>query len=105
MLNKMGYKWTPNGVAFSCSNARVNHDELRIMFGFLVPSYSPDTCLSTAWSHFPEGKNVTAVRSSDLNHKQTAPSDLFTDTLTIKLLTHSTIRQSQNNLITGLDRP
>jgi len=39
----MGYKWSLNGVAFSCSNARVNHNELRIMFGFLVPSYSPDT--------------------------------------------------------------
>ncbi len=40
-VNKMGYIQTLNGVAFSCSNARVNHDELRIMFGFLVPSYSP----------------------------------------------------------------
>ena len=45
-VNKIGYKWTLNGVAFSCSNARVNHNELRIMFGFLVPSYSPVTCLS-----------------------------------------------------------
>jgi len=45
-VNKMGYKWTLNGVAFSCSNARVNHNELRIMFGFLMPIYSPDTYLS-----------------------------------------------------------
>jgi len=40
-----------------------------------------------------QGKHVTALRSSDLNHKQTVtPSDLFTDTLTIKLLKHKTIR-------------
>jgi len=39
-----------------------------------------------------QGKQVTAVSSSDLNRKQTTPSVLFTDTLTIKLLTHSTIR-------------
>ena len=50
------------------------------MFGFLVPSYSPDTS--------QQDKHVTAL-SSDLQHKQmTTPSDLFTDTLTIKLLTH-----------------
>ena len=49
-----------------------------------------------------QGKHVTAVRSSDLNHKQTAPSDLFTDTLTIKLLTHTIrylILQSRVNQI------
>ena len=40
-----------------------------------------------------QGKRVTAVRTSDLNHKQTVtPSDLFTDTLTDKLLTRKTIR-------------
>ena len=40
-----------------------------------------------------QGKHVTAVRSSDLNHKQTVtPSDLVTDTLTIKILAHTTIR-------------
>ena len=44
-VSKTGYKWTLNGIAFSCSNARVNHNELRIMFGFLVPSYSPDTSI------------------------------------------------------------
>ena len=44
-VNKMGYKWTLNGVLFSCSNAMVNHNELRIIFGFLLPNYSPDTRL------------------------------------------------------------
>jgi len=47
-VNEMGYKWTIIGVAFSCSNTRVNHNELRIMSGFLVPSYIPDTCLSNS---------------------------------------------------------
>jgi len=71
-VNKMGYKWNLNGVAFSCSNARVNHNELRIMFGILVPSYTPDTHLSNCTvSHHSRANNVTAVRSSDLNHKQT----------------------------------
>jgi len=89
-VNKMGYKWTLNGVAFSSSNARVNHNELRIMFSFLVPTYIPDTRLSNCTvSHPSRGKHVTAVRSSDLNHKQTMTPDLFTDTLT--LLTHKTI--------------
>jgi len=42
---------------------------------------------------FQQSKCVTAVRSSDLNHKQTiTPSDLFTDTLTFRLLMHTTIR-------------
>jgi len=63
------------------------------MFGFLVPSYSPDTSIKLRGVASQLGKHVTAVRSSDLNHKQTLkPSDLFTDTLTIKLLTHTTIR-------------
>ena len=66
-VHKTGYKWALNGVAFSCSNAWLNHNELRIMFSFLVPSYSPDTI---AQSH-PSRENVTAVRSSDLNHQQT----------------------------------
>jgi len=51
----MGYKWSLNGVAFSCSNARVNHNELRIMFGFLVLSYIPDTH-QTARCHIPAGQ-------------------------------------------------
>jgi hypothetical protein len=51
-----------------------------------------------------QGTHITAVRSSDLNLKQMTPSDVFKDTLTIKLLTHSIIRQRQNNPITGLDR-
>ena len=38
------------------------------------------------------GKHVTAVRSSDLNHKLMTPSGLFADTPTIKLLTHTRIR-------------
>jgi len=29
-----------------------------------------------------QGTHITAVRSSDLNHKQKTPSDLFKDTLT-----------------------
>ena len=70
----MGYKWTLNGVAFSCSNARVNHHELRIVFGFPVPSYSPDTSIRLHGVTFQQGKHVTAVRSSDLNHKQTMTS-------------------------------
>ena len=69
--HKMGYKWALNGVAFSCSNSRVNHNELRIMFGFLVPSYSPDTCLSNCMVSSQQGEHVTTVRSSDLNHKLT----------------------------------
>jgi len=64
-INKLGCKWTLNGVAFSCSSTRVNHNELRIMFGFLVPSYSPDTCLSNCTVSHPSRTNVTAV-SSDL---------------------------------------
>ena len=51
----MGYL---NGVTFSCSNARVNHNELRIMFGFFVPSYSPDTCLSNCMVSHPSRTNV-----------------------------------------------
>jgi len=54
------------------------------MFGFLVPSYSPDTCISNCTSQ--QGKHITVLRSSDLNCKQMTTSDLFTDTLTIKLL-------------------
>ena len=42
---------------------------------------------------YPSRANITAVKCSDLNHKQTMiPSDLFTDILTNKLLTHTTIR-------------
>ena len=61
------------------------------MSGFLVPSYMPDTSLSNSMvSHPSRANTLTAVRSSDLNHKQTMTlSDLFTDTLTIKLLTHT----------------
>ena len=79
----MGYKWSLNGVAFSCSNARVNHTELRIMFGFLV-TFLTHIKLHGVTSQ--QGKQVTAVRSSDLNHKQTMTPDLVTNTLTIKLL-------------------
>ena len=63
------------------------------MFGFLVPSYSPDTSTKLHGVTSQQDKHVTAVRSSDLNQEQTmAHSDLFTDTLTIKLLLHTTIR-------------
>ena len=55
-----------------------------IMFGFLVPSYSPDACLSNCKSQ--QGKHITALRSSDLNCKQMTPSDLFTHTLTNYLM-------------------
>jgi len=58
-VNKTGYKWSLNGVAFSCSNARVNQNELRIMFGFLVPSYSPDTCLSNCMVSHPSRANTS----------------------------------------------
>ena len=58
-VNEMGYRWTVNGVAFSCSNARVNHNELRIMSGFLVPSYIPDTCLSNNMVSHHSGANMS----------------------------------------------
>jgi len=90
-VNKLGCKWTLNGVAFSCSSTRVTHNELRIMFGFPVPSYSPDTSIKVHSVTSQQGKHVTAVSSADLNHKQTTPSDSFIDTPTIKLLTHTTI--------------
>ena len=76
-VNKLGYKWTLNGVAFSCSSARVNHNELRIMFGFLVPSYSPDTSIKLHGVTSQQGKHLTGVSSSDLNHKQTTTPDFF----------------------------
>jgi len=59
MVNKMGYKWTLNIVAFLCCNARVNHSELRIMFGFLVPSYSPDIYLSNCTVSHPSRANMS----------------------------------------------
>jgi len=58
-VNKMGYKWTLNDVAFSCSKVRVNHNELRIMFGFLVLSYSPHTCLSNCTVSHPRRANMS----------------------------------------------
>jgi len=59
------------------------------MFSFPVPSYIPDTCLSNC-TVLHSSKQATAVRSSDLNHKQmTTPSDLFTDTLTDNQTTHT----------------
>jgi len=58
------------------------------MSRFLVPSYSPDTSIELDSVTCQQGKHVTAVRSSDLNHKHTVTPDLFTDTLTIKLLIH-----------------
>jgi len=59
------------------------------MSGFLVPSYSPDMSIKLDRATCQQGKHVTAVRSSDLNHKQTVTPDLFTDTPTIKLLIHT----------------
>ena len=79
-VNKMGYKLTLNDVAFSGSNAWVNHNELRIMFGFLVPSYSPDMSIKLHGVTSKQGKHVISVRNSHINHKQTTPSDLFTQT-------------------------
>ena len=58
-VNKIGYKWMLSGVAFSCSNVRVNHDKLRIMFGFHVPSYSPDTCLLKCAVSHPSRANMS----------------------------------------------
>ena len=55
----MGYKWTLNGGAFSCTNTRVNHNELRFMFGFLVPTYSSDTCLSNCMVSHPSRANMS----------------------------------------------
>ena len=59
----MGYKWKLNGVAFSCSNARVNHNELRIMFGSLVPSYSTDTYLPNCTVSHPSRANMSLLIS------------------------------------------
>ena len=70
----MGYKWSLNGVAFSCSNARVNHNELRIMFGLLVPSYSPDT-YQTARCHIPAGQ--TSHCREKLRSQPQADNDTF----------------------------
>ena len=70
---KLGYKWTLNGVAFSCSSARVNHNELRIMFGFLVPSYSSDTSIKLHGVTSQQDRHLTTVSSSDINHQQTPP--------------------------------
>ena len=61
------------------------------------------THLSNYTVSHPNRANISL--QSDLNHKHMIPSDLFTDTLKIKLLTHLTIRQRQNNPTTGLDRP
>jgi len=40
------------------------------MSGFLVPSYSPDMSMKRDGVTCQQGKHVTAVRSSDLIHKQ-----------------------------------
>jgi hypothetical protein len=58
-VNEMGCKWTLNGFVFSCSNARVNHNELKMMSGFLMPSYSPDTMLSNCMVSHPSGANMS----------------------------------------------
>ena len=93
-VNKMGCKLTLNGVAFSCSNATVNHDELRIMFCFLVPNNSPDTCLSNCTVSHPSRVNLSLQWEAQISttSKMTSPSDMLTDTLKIKLLTHTTKR-------------
>ena len=54
-INKMGYKWTLNGVAFSCND----HNELRIMFGYLVPSYTPDIRLSNCMVLHPSKAKIS----------------------------------------------
>jgi len=38
---------------------KVNHNELRIIFGFLVPSYSPDTCLSNCMVSHPSRAHIS----------------------------------------------
>ena len=60
----------PNGVAISCSNARVNHNELRIMFGFLVTSYSFDTRLSNCTVSHHSRANITAVTQNSTTSRQ-----------------------------------
>ena len=66
-----------------------------MIYKLCLISFCPVTVLTyvyqTAQCYIPAGKHVTAVRTSDLDHKQMTP-DLFTDTLTIKLLTHTTNR-------------
>ena len=60
-VNRMGQKkLTLNGVTFSCSNARVNHNELRTMFGFLLPSYIPGMSIKLHSVTSQQGKHVTA---------------------------------------------
>jgi hypothetical protein len=61
ILNKLGYKWTLNGVAFSCmsSSVMVNRNELWIMFGLLVPSNSPDACLSNRMVSHPSRASIS----------------------------------------------
>ena len=95
-VNKLGYKWTLNGVAFSCSSARVNYNELRIMFGFLVPSYSPATCLPNCTVSHPSSANISlqwAAQISTTSQQQQQQHLLTcsqTPWQTDKLLTHTT---------------
>ena len=61
---------------FSCSNARVNHNELRVVFGFLVPSYSPDACLSNCMESLPSRANMSLqwaaqISTTSRQHLQT----------------------------------
>jgi len=74
-VNRMGQKkWTLNGVAFSCNNARVNHNELRIMFGFLLSSYSPGTSIKLQ-CHIPAGQ--TCHCNEKLRSQPQADNDSF----------------------------
>ena len=74
-VNKMGYKWTLNGVAFSCSNARVNHNELRIMFGFLCPVKVLTHVYQTAQCCIPAGQTYHC--SEKLRSQPQANNDTF----------------------------
>jgi len=40
------------------------------MFGFLVPSYSPDTCLSNCMVSHPSRANISLQGEAHLNHQQ-----------------------------------
>jgi len=53
-VHNIGYKWTLNGVDFSCSNAWLKHNELCSLS--LCPVTALTHVYQTALSHIPAGK-------------------------------------------------
>jgi len=64
---------------FTC-NAWVNHNELRIMFRFLVPSYSPDMSIKLHGVTSQQGKCHCSENPRSQLPADSDTSDLFTDT-------------------------